>query len=205
MTYTFKLYYTPQSCGAANFLTAQIGGLTFDSEVVDLATKKTASGADFNAINPKGNVPAVVFPDGSLLNENVATLTYLADQGNAQLAPKEGTVERYRYLNDLAFVSTEVHAAYGALFNPTLSPEAREAALANVQRRLAKLVVMLDGGKKPFLNGSSLSTADIYAYVVLSWSPLFGLSLPTEVQTYFERLKTHEAITKASAVMASKS
>src|SRR5580698_5207263 len=90
----FKLYYTPTSCGAANFLAATIGVLTFNSEVVDLPTHKTKSGADFYKINPKGNVPTIVFPNGSILNENVATLTYLADAGNAHLAPKEGTPER---------------------------------------------------------------------------------------------------------------
>lgn len=205
MSNTLKLYYTPTSCGAANFLTAQIGGLNFDAEVVNLATHKTASGADFFAINPKGNVPTLVFPDGSLLNENVATLTYLADHGSAQLAPKEGTVERYRYLNDLAFVATELHPAFGALFNPSLSPELREAAVANVQRRVAKLVVLLEGGKKAFLNGNSLSSADIYAYIVLSWAPSLGVSLVPEAQRYFDGLKAHEAIAKASEVMASKS
>jgi hypothetical protein len=86
----------------------------------------------FYAINPKGNVPAIVFADGSMLNENVATLTFLADQGNAGLAPQEGTTERYAYLNDLGFVTSELHPAYGALFNPKLSTEAREAAMANV-------------------------------------------------------------------------
>ena len=72
---TFKLYYTPTSCGAASFLTATLGGLEFDSEVVDLRTHKTKSGADFYAINPKGNVPTIAFPDGSILNEYVAALT----------------------------------------------------------------------------------------------------------------------------------
>ena len=49
---TFKLYYTPTSCGAANFLAASIGGLQFDSETVDLPTHKTKSGIDFYTINP---------------------------------------------------------------------------------------------------------------------------------------------------------
>src|ERR1700737_4553304 len=96
---TFKLYYTPTSCGAANFLAASIGGLEVEAEVVDLPTNKTESRTDFCTINPKGNVPTIVLPDGTILNENVATLTYLADAGNAGLAPKEGTPERYQYLN----------------------------------------------------------------------------------------------------------
>lgn len=202
---TFKLYYTPTSCGAANFLAASIGGLDFDSETVDLATHKTKSGADFYAINPKGNVPTIVFPDGAILNENVATLTYLADKGNAGLAPKEGSQERYRYLNDIGFVASELHPAYGALFNPKLTPEAREAAVANVLRRVDKLVKLLDGGKKKFLNGTSLSSADLYAYIVLSWSGHVGVTLPPAAQAYFDGLKANEAVTKAQAALAAAS
>ena len=159
---TFKLYYSPTSCGAASFITATIGGLSFDSEVVDLRTHTTASGKDFYGINWKGNVPTVVFPDGSLLNENVATLSYLADAGNANLAPKEGTPARYQFLNHLGFVATELHKGVGALFNPTLSPEAREAAAANALKKIDQLVTLLDG--KRFLDGATLSAADIYAH-----------------------------------------
>ncbi|MBK7777942.1 MAG: hypothetical protein IPI43_28160 [Sandaracinaceae bacterium] len=137
MTTTFKLYYTPHQLrrsqlprGDHRRPRVRLG------EVVDLAKHQTKSGKDFDAINPKGNVPAIVFADGSMLNENVATLTFLADQGNAGLAPQEGTTERYAYLNDLGFVTSELHPAYGALFNPKLSTEAREAAMANVRQRV---------------------------------------------------------------------
>lgn len=197
----FKLYYTPTSCGAANFLAAQIGGLEFDAETVDLATHKTKSGVDFYSINPKGNVPTLAFADGSILNENVATLTYLADAGNAGLAPKEGSPERYRYLNDLAFVATELHPAFAPLFNPKLSPEAREGAVANLLRRVDKLVTLLEGGKRSFLNGSTLSAADLYAYIVLSWSGFLGITLPPVAQGYLDGLKANEAIQKAYATM----
>lgn len=198
---TFKLYYTPTSCGAANFLAASIGGLSFDSETVDLATHKTKSGADFYGINPKGNVPTIVLPDGSILNENVATLTYLADNGNAGLAPKEGTPERYQYLNHLAFVATELHKGVGALFNPTLSPEAREGAKAVAGKKIDLLVGLLDGGKKSFLNGKSLSAADLYAYIVLSWCGYLGIPLSAEAQKYFDGIKALEAVQKAHAAI----
>ncbi len=201
-TSTFKLYYTPTSCGAANFLAASIGGLEFDSETVDLGKHQTKSGKDFYAINPKGNVPAIVFPDGSLLNENVATLTFLADRGNAGLAPKEGTAERYAYLNDLGFVASELHPAFGALFNPKLSTEAREAAVANALRRVDKFVTMLDGGKKPFLNGTSLSAADLYAFIVLGWSGFLKVTLPTAAQAYVEALRADARIQTAQAALA---
>lgn len=201
-TNDFKLYYTPTSCGAASFLAATIGGLEFDSETVDLGKHQTKSGKDFYAINPKGNVPTIVFPDGSLLNENVATLTFLADRGNAGLAPQEGTAERYAYLNDLGFVTSELHPAFGALFNPKLSSEAREAAVANVQRRVDKFVTLIDGGKKPYLNGKSLSSADLYAFIVLGWAGFLKVTLPSAAQGYVEAIGADPRIQKAQAAMA---
>ncbi len=199
----FKLYYTPTSCGAASFIAATMGGLEFDSEVVDLASHKTKSGADFYAINPKGNVPTIVFPDGSILNENVAALTYLADTGNAHLAPKEGTPERYQYLNQIGFVATELHKGVGALFNSSLSPEAREAAKANAVKKIDQLVnCLLDGGKKSFLNGKTLSVADLYAYIVLSWSGFVGIPLSAQAQAYFDGIKANEAVQKGHAAIA---
>lgn len=199
----FKLYYTPTSCGAASFIVATIGGLSFDSEVVDLREHKTKSGVDFYTINPKGNVPTVQLADGVILNENVATLTFLADKGSANLAPKEGTTERYQYLCHVGVVATELHKGVGALFSPTLSAEAREAAKANASAKIDLFIKsMLDGGKKPYLNGHSLSAADIYAYIVLSWSGFVGVELSPEAKTYFERIKSDERVVKAHAAMA---
>ncbi len=198
----FKLYYTPTSCGAASFLTATIGGLKFESETVDLPTHKTKSGTDFYTINWKGNVPTLAFPDGSIINENVASLTYLADHGDAGLAPKEGTPERYQYLNHVAFVSTELHKGVGGLFNPTLSPEAREAGKVMAGKKIDQLVHFLDGGKKKYLNGKSLSAADIYAFVVLGWAGYLGLTLSAPAQAYFDGIKADERMVKAQAAMA---
>jgi hypothetical protein len=78
-----KLYYTPTSCGAASFIVAHTAGLALACETVDLGTHKTASGADYYAINAKGNVPALVLDDGTVLNEGAAVLQWLGDQARA--------------------------------------------------------------------------------------------------------------------------
>jgi glutathione S-transferase len=75
-----KLYYTSTSCGAASFIAAFSAGLNIETEQVDIGTHLTASGADFYAINSKGNVPALVLDNGTVLNENTAILQYIADQ-----------------------------------------------------------------------------------------------------------------------------
>ena len=49
-------------------------------QVEQVEIRKTASGADYFQINPKGNVPALVLDDGTLLNEGSAVLQWIADQ-----------------------------------------------------------------------------------------------------------------------------
>ena len=74
-----KLYYTSSSCGAASFIAAYTAGVNLETEQVDLRTHKTVSGRNYYEINPKGNVPALVLEDGTLLNEGAAVLQYIAD------------------------------------------------------------------------------------------------------------------------------
>ena len=73
-----KLYYTSTSCGAASFISAFSANINLETEQVDIRSHITSSGADFYSINPKGNVPALVLDNGTLLNENVAVLSYIA-------------------------------------------------------------------------------------------------------------------------------
>lgn len=49
-----KLYYSPTSCGKASFIAAAVAGVSIETEQVDIRAHKTASGADYYAINPKG-------------------------------------------------------------------------------------------------------------------------------------------------------
>jgi len=74
-----KLYYTPVSCGAASFIAAFTAGLNLQTEQVNLKDHVTSSGQNFFEVNPKGNVPALVLDDGTLLNEGASVLQFIAD------------------------------------------------------------------------------------------------------------------------------
>ena len=125
-----KLFYAPGACSLSPHIVLHELGLPFALEAVDLKTKTTQSGEDFTAINPKGYVPALELEDGEILTEGPAIVQYLADKhAPGTLAPVGGTIERARLNGHLNFISAELHKAFGALFNPALRAEAREAAV----------------------------------------------------------------------------
>lgn len=172
-----KLFYTPGACSLSPHIVLRELGLSFALEAVDLKTKKTESGADFTAINPKGYVPALQIQDGELLTEGAAIVQYLVDKhAPGTLAPVSGTVERARLNGHLNFISAELHKAFGPLFNPTLATEAREAAVANIGRKLDVIDKALADGR-PYLTGQAFTVADAYLFVVLSWALNLGVDL----------------------------
>ena len=172
-----KLFYTPGACSLSPHIVLRELGLPFALETVDLGTKRTETGADYAAINPKGYVPALQLDDGEVLTEGAAIVQYLADKhAPGTLAPTSGTIERARLNGHLNFVSAELHKAFGPLFNPALAPDAREAAVANIGRKLDMVEKALAAGQ-PYLTGPDFTVADAYLFVVLSWAPNLGVDL----------------------------
>src|SRR5512144_69699 len=130
---SMKLYLTPGACSLADHIAMHEAGLAFDRIRVDLETKRTEDGGDYNKVNPKGYVPALVLDDGQLLTENIAILSWVADR-DPKLAPG-GELGRIRLIEMLAFSSTELHKPFGRFFFPTSDVE-KAAAEDAIRKRL---------------------------------------------------------------------
>ena len=92
-----KLYYSPGACSLASHIALLEAGIPFQAIRVG-RDKKTSDGADFNAINPKGYVPALGLDDGQVLTEGTAVLQYIADRNPAAgLAPPAGDMKTHRF------------------------------------------------------------------------------------------------------------
>ena len=141
-----KLYYAPGACSLAPHIVAREADLTLDLEKVDLSTRTTASGRAFAEVNPKGYVPAMEVQDGEVMTEVSALIQYLADQApQAGLMPATGTPERYKVLEWIGFVSTEIHKGFGPLWNPACPHEVKQAAKDKQFSRFAYIVQCLAG------------------------------------------------------------
>jgi glutathione S-transferase len=165
-----KLYYSPGACSQAPHIIFFETGLPFEKVRVDLETKRLETGEDFLAIAAKGAVPLLELDDGELLSENAVILQYIADQAPGwHLIPPYGTMERYRLLEWLNYIATELHKGFAPLFHPTGEPRAH--AMAAIAAKFDYVEGQLGVG--PYLAGEDFGVADAYLFVVLGWARVF--------------------------------
>jgi len=171
-----KLYYAPGACSLSPHIALLEAGLPVQLVKVDNGNKTFEGGGDFWKVNGKGYVPALELPNGQVLTEGPAIVQYIADQNpDARLAPKAGTLERYRLQEWLNFITSEIHKNFSPLFNKTAAPEWKAGATANLTKRFDWLATQLEG--KSYLTGDQFTVADGYLFTVLSWTKHVGIDL----------------------------
>ncbi len=193
-----KLYYAPGACSLSQHINLREAGLPFELERVDLRAKTTEGGGDYLAVNPKGQVPALLLNDGQVLTENPVIAEYIAAQRpEAGLIPAEG-IERYRVLEWLSFAGSELHKTFGPLFRPNTPEDYKAIARENFAKKLDVLERHLASGG-PYLTGERFTAADAYAYVVLTWPPRVGMDLGgwPGVQVFVERVAARPSVQEA--------
>lgn len=193
-----KLYYSPGACSLASHIALYETGLPFEIDRLIKTTKMTVGGEDFMKINPKGYVPTIKLDDGSILTEGAAVLQYIADQKpDSGLAPKAGTMERYRLQEWLTFIGTEIHKSFSPMFNKDTTEEVKNNARNNLTKRLAHVETQL--ANKPYLMGDHFTVADAYLFVVVNWSNHVGFDLGPfpKLKEYLARIAARPAVQAA--------
>ncbi len=171
-----KLYYAPGACSQAPHIALREAGLDFEPVKTDIRAKRLESGEDYFAINPKGSVPALGLDDGALLTENAALLQYIGDSApQSGLLPPLGDFRRYRVLEWLNYIATELHKGFGPLWNPSATPEAKEAARQLLAKKFDYVQERLGDGD--YLLGDRFTAPDAYLFVVLNWTRMHEIDL----------------------------
>ena len=188
-----KLYYAPGACSLGPHIIVNEAGLDVELNKVTFgAQRTTADGRNFYDINPQGAVPALELDNGEILTEAQVLLQYLASlKPEANLAITDG-FDRWRFLETLNFIATELHKGTSPLFKKP-NEEVAAATKANLVNRYQLLEQKL--GDKDYLLGQ-FTVADAYAYVVINWARRFEISLPANVTAYFERMRARPAVQK---------
>ena len=193
-----KLYFAPGVCSLAPHIALRESGQAVELIKVDLGKKQTESGEDYLKTNVKGYLPALKLDNGQVLTEVVAILQYIVDQKpNSSLAPQAGTLEHYRLIEWLTFISSEIHKTLGALFNPKITPEWKDNQLALFGRRCDFLSDRLKG--KSFLMGEQFTIADAYLFTTLGWSGYLKIDLSPwpALKEYMGRVNARPAVKEA--------
>lgn len=193
-----KLYFSPGACSLSPHIVAEEAGLACEYILASTKSHQLPDGTDFYTINPLGYVPFLVLDDGQTLREGPVIVQYLADQvPDKNLLPAVGTMERYRVLEWLNFIGTELHKSFGPLFKPS-TPETYKPSLRQALRGRFEWVEQQLAGKD-YLMGSQFTVADAYLFTVSGWGKLVGLDLSglPNLQSYLARVGARPAVQTA--------
>jgi glutathione S-transferase len=106
-------------------------------------------------------------------------------------------MERYRLMEWLNFISSEIHKTLSPLFNPKITPEWKDRQLALFGRRCDYLVRQLGG--QPYLMGDRYTVADAYLFTILGWTNLFKIDMGKwpALEDYMGRVAARPAVQAA--------
>lgn len=193
-----KLFYKSGACSLACHIALCEAGAEFSSVGVDLMSKKLENGDDFLQLNPKGQVPALLLNDNTLLTEGVAIMQYVADSyADSQLLPAVGSIARYKAIEWLNFIATELHKGFIPLFRPDTPDAYKAIASAQLLKKLEYVDASL--AANAWINGAHFTVADGYLFTVLRWAGAVKLDISAlkNISGYMARVAARPAVAAA--------
>jgi glutathione S-transferase len=202
-----KLYYSPGACSLSPHIALLEAGLPYDLVKFDLRAKKLESGDDFLNVNPKGQVPALALDSGELVTEGPIIVQMIADRAaDKNLAPARDSAERYKFLEWLNFITTELHKNFSPLFQPVIPDDVKNFFRERLLGKFKYIDSQLAG--RDYLMGKQFTVADGYLFVMLAWADRVKLDLAglSNIAAYKARIaarpKVQEALTKEGLTKA---
>ena len=182
------LYYSPGACSQAPHILLHEIGLEHDAKRVDLKAKRLEDGSNYLDINPKGAVPALQLESGEVLTENAIILQYLGDRASwPEVLPPMGDFRRYRVLELVNFITTELHKRFSFLFNRDATDQFKNFVKVDLSKKLDWIDNRLGTG--PFLMGDELTLPDPYLFVITGWTEkMIGLDKWSNLAALRERM-----------------
>jgi len=202
-----KLYYSPGACSLSPHIALLEAGLPYDLVKVDVRAKKLENGDDFLKVNPKGQVPVLQLDSGEFVTEGPVIVQMIADQASAKnLAPARDSAERYKLLEWLNFITTELHKNFSPLFQPVIPDEVKSFFKERIMGKFKYADSKLAG--QDYLMGKQFTVADGYLFVMLKWAERTGMDVSalTNLTAFRDRVaarpKVQEALTREGLLKA---
>lgn len=128
------------------------------------------------ALNPLGQVPTLILPDGQVMTESAAIALHIADRApQAGLAPPPDAPERPAFLRWLIFIVAAIYPTFTYADDPakwTLegapADELRKRIFAHRESLWRYVESQIAG---PWFLGARWSALDVYVAVMVHWRP----------------------------------
>jgi glutathione S-transferase len=188
------LYYSPGACSQAPHILLHEIGLEHDAKRVDLKSKKLEDGSNYLDVNPKGAVPALKLESGEVLTENAVILQYLGDRTSwPEVLPPIADFRRYRVLEMVNFITTELHKRFSFLFSREATDEFKQFVKADLSKKLDWIDQRLGAG--PFQFGKDLTLPDPYLFVITRWTDkMIGLDRWPNLRAFYDRMLQRDSV-----------
>ncbi len=169
--------YGKKGSGSASVQTAlEIIGAAY--RVIETASwEPNDAFQDLVKLNPIGQIPTLVLPDGSALSESAAILIHLASAHPESRLLPERELPRAQSIRGLVFIAANCYPAITIIdfperFCENADEATQEHIRAGTRARLRKhWEIFADVFPVcPYLNGEDLGALDLYAAVVSKWS-----------------------------------
>ncbi|SKA41791.1 glutathione S-transferase [Enhydrobacter aerosaccus] len=194
-----KLYHESHGCSLAVDIVARELELPLELVWVDMSRKVLPDGSDLHRVNAKGQVPTLEYADGEYLTEGLAIMQYLADQRpESGLNGKAGDVERYRILEWMSFIASDLHkAGFMPLFKKITPEKSRQIALDHIHGRLQWLDDHL--ADHDYLVGSRFTIADAHCYAIVIWTKRHNIDTAAwpHLEAYMTRIASRPSVRAA--------
>ena len=131
--------------------------------------------AEFLAINPRGQLPALVLEDGTVVTESSAIMLHIADvHGMGTVIPPAASVERARVYRWVAFAATNLYEGLLRILYPdaytSSDPEAVKTS-ADEYVHNALSILNTEIAERNAIIGDSVGITDIYVSMLMTWYP----------------------------------
>ncbi len=152
-----------------------LAGLPLDCEEVDYSPGSPTR-SRLVSVNPLGQVPALVLPDGQVLTESLAMLHYVDDHApRAGLVPPKGHASREAFYRWAVFLVAAVYPTFTYGDDPRrwVAEEAGATALRESTNRHRESLYrqMEAAASSPWFLGDTFSAIDLYLLAMTHWRP----------------------------------
>ena len=170
----YQLYWAADTGAMAPQILLEEAGASYERVVLDYETGEEMQ-ARYLAINPRGQIPALGLPDGSVMAESAAIALHIADSyPEAGLLPIAGSTERaqvYRWLFYAVanLYETDLRLYYSDRY--TADVACAESVKVSARHYMDRSFDLLEAElvEGPYLLGSQYSVIDPYLLMLAYW------------------------------------